>query len=78
VIGRKAIATLTRDDVEDVRDRLDCALDAKTIRHATARNAWGTLTGALKAAYAAKDRSLRVHAAPLHFGILPPRRGDAR
>ena len=36
------------------------------------------LTGALKAAYAARDRSLRVHASPLHFGILPPKRGDSR
>ena len=32
----------------------------------------------LKAAYAAPDRSLRVHAAPLHFGLLPPKRGDSR
>ncbi len=77
-IGPKAIASLTRDDVEDVRDRLDTALDAKRIRHSTARNTWGVLTGALKAAYAARDRSLRVHAAPLHFGILPPKRGDSR
>jgi integrase len=78
VIGPKPIADLTRDDVEDVRDKLDRALDAKQIRHSTARNVWGTLTGALKAAYAAKDRSLRVHAAPLHFGVLPPKKGDSR
>ena len=78
VIGPRPIADLTRDDVEDVRDGLDKALDAKTIRHSTARNAWGVLTGALKAAYAARDRSLRVHTAPLHFGILPPKRGDSR
>jgi integrase len=47
-------------------------------RHGTARNVWSTLTGALKAAYAARDRSLRVHSAPLHFGILPPKRGESR
>jgi hypothetical protein len=63
------MAELTRDDVEDVRDALDKVLDTKKIRHATARNVWGTLTGALKAAYAARDRSLRVHKAPLHFGF---------
>ncbi len=79
VIGAKPIASLTRDDVEDVRDKLDRALDAREIRHGTARNAWGVLTGALKAAYAARDRSLRVlTGAPIHFGVLPPKRGETR
>ena len=78
VIGPKEMRTLTRDNVEDVRDKLDCALDAKEIRHSTARNAWAVLTGALKAAYAARDRSLRVLSTPLHFGILPPKRGESR
>ena len=72
------MASLTRDDVEDVRDGLDRALAAEQIRHATARNAWATLTGALKAACIAKDRSLRVHATPIHFGVLPPERGESR
>ena len=78
VIGTKAVRSLTRDDVEDVRDKLDHALDAKEIRPSTARNAWSVLTGALKSAYAARDRSLRVHSSPLHFGILPPKRGASR
>lgn len=78
LIGSKPMRALTRDDVEDVRDSLDRALDEKRIRHGTARNAWSTLTGALKAAYASRDRSLRVHASPLNFGILPPKRGDGR
>jgi integrase len=77
-LGTKPMHALTRDDVEDVRDALDRALAAKTIRPGTARNVWSTLTGALKAAYAARDRSLRVHASPLHFGILPPRGGASR
>ena len=78
IIGPKPMASLTRDDVEDVRDHLDKALDAKQIRHSTARNVWGALTGALKAAYAARDRALRVHATPIHFGVLPPKRGASR
>lgn len=78
VIGMKAMRSLTRDDVEDVRDKLDAAIDARTIRHSTARNTWGVLTGALKAAYAARDRSLRVLSAPLYFGVLPPKRGGSR
>ena len=78
VLGSKAVATLTRDDLEDVRDVLDRAIDAGRIRSTTARNVWSIVTSAMKAASAAKDRSLRVHAAPLHFGILPPKRGASR
>jgi integrase len=77
-IGAKAIRTVTRDDVEDVRDVLDKARDRGTLRHSTARNIWGTLTGALKAASNARDRKLRVHATPIHLGILPPKTGVAR
>ncbi len=78
VLRTKVMASLTRDDVEDVRDRLDLALDEGAIRHSTARNAWSVLTGALKAAYGARDRNLRVLTAPLHFGLLPPKRGESR
>jgi integrase len=39
---------------------------------------WGALTGALKAACSSRDRSLRVLATPLHFGVLPPKRGTSR
>jgi integrase len=78
VIGAKPIRGLTRDDIEDVRDRLDRALDAKEIRHTTARNAWSALVGGLKAAYAARNRTLRVIASPIHVGILPPKRGKSR
>lgn len=70
ILGPKPMQTLTRDDVEDVRDALDRALDGGQIRPGTARNVWSTLTGALKAACASRDRSLRVHSSPLHFGIL--------
>jgi integrase len=78
VIGTRPVRGLTRDDVEDVRDRLDRAIDAREIRHTTARNVWSALIGALKAAYAARDRSVRVLTSPLHFGILPPKRGESR
>ena len=77
-IGTKPISTLTRDDLEDVRDRLDRALDAGLIRATTPRNAWSAVTGAMKAASASRDRTLRVHATPLHIGILPPKREPSR
>ena len=78
VIGHKSIRALHRNDVEDVRDQLDRALDSNVIRHTTARNAWATLTSALKSAYGARDRSLRVLDSPLHVGLLPPKSGDSR
>jgi integrase len=78
VLGAKPVASLTRDDLEDVRDALDVAIAEGRIRSASARNIWSILTSAMKAASAAKDRSLRVHAAPLHFGILPPKRTASR
>lgn len=71
-----AIADLTRDKLEDIRDALDRAIDAKHLR--SAANIWGIVTAAMKAASAAKDRTLRVHAMPLHFGILPPKGGSER
>lgn len=78
VIGKDAIGTLTRDRVEDVRDRLDLALSEGTIAPSTAANVWSVLTAALKMAAASKTRSLRVHAAPIHTGILAPRGGQDR
>lgn len=75
MLGGKVMAMLTRDDVEDARDHLDAAVDAGQIVGKTALNVWSILTSALKAAVGSRDRTLRVHSAPLHFGILPPRRG---
>ena len=77
VFGHKPMASIGRDDVEDVRDKLDAAIDRGEIRHATAQNVWSTLTSALKAAYAARDRKLRVLPAPLGV-ILPPKKGNGR
>ena len=78
VIGTKPVRSLTRDDVEDVRDKLDAAVSEQKVRAGTAHGAWAVLTSALKAAYASRDRTLRVHPTPLHFGILPPKRGEPR
>ncbi len=78
VIGPKRIASLTRDDIEDVRDGIDRALDAGKIRHRTAQNAWGGLTSALKAAYASRERSLRVLSERIYADILPPKKGRTR
>ena len=77
IIGHLPIATLTRDQIEGVRDYLDTAIDGG-MSGASARNVWSLVTSAMKDACAAKDRTLRVHSAPLHVGILPPKRTRAR
>lgn len=83
ILGAKPVATLTRDDLEEVRDHLDRASARGAVRAKTCASVWGHLTSAMKAAANAKDRSLRVHAvAPgsvgLHAGILPPDTGASR
>lgn len=72
MIGKLPIASLTRDQIEGVRDYLDTAIDGG-MSGASARNVWSLVTSAMKAACAAKDRTLRVHAAPIYVGILPPK-----
>lgn len=78
IIGSRPIASLGRDDLEDVRDHLDRAMAEGTTRASSAANVWSVLTSAMRAAYAGKDRGLRVHTTPISAGILPPRGGRAR
>jgi integrase len=79
LIGSKGIASITRDDLEDIRDNLDQKIASGRLRSATAKNIWSHVTSSMAAASGgAKDRSLRVHPMPLHIGILPPRRLEAR
>lgn len=67
-LGTKPMATITRDDIEDVRDALDAAILAWTkdgraedrISGKTAMNVWSCLTSAFKAAASSKRRDLRV------------------
>lgn len=68
LIGPKPIARLTRDDVEDVRDALDRAIEAKEIRHTTARNVWRYLPSAPRNSRQAGDidQVLPPHAC-VHF-----------
>jgi integrase len=74
-LGASPIADLTRDMLEDLRDDLDRAIVEGRLAPKSAQNVWSSVTSAMKAACASKDRSLRVHPTPLHVGILPPTRG---
>ncbi len=85
-IGPKPIASVTRDDIEDIRDELDTAIRAwlaegkgpKRIAGKTAMNVWSALTTAFKAATTSKARHLRVREDNPCVGVEPPGDRDSR
>lgn len=84
LIGHKSASVLTRDDVEDVRDRLNEAIrlyyvEGKGTPGATswknAMHAWSSLTTACKQMCGAeRDSELRVRSDNPALGVPPPRR----
>ena len=91
-IGAKRIAFVTRNDIEDVRDALDVAIDAwkragksagkqgHAISGKTAMNIWSCLTSSFKAATSSKRRDLRVLDGKTNpcLGVEPPGDRDSR
>lgn len=85
-IGSKPMAEVTRDDIEDIRDGLDAAIQrwkregrAKDrISGKTAMNVWSCLTSAFKAATSSKRRDLRVVEANPCLGVEPPGDRESR
>lgn len=80
-IGAKPIALVSRDDVEDIRDVLDLAIQAWApeagrgkgeVSGRTAMNVWSALTSAFKAATNSKRRDLRVLTINPCVGVEPP------
>ncbi len=85
-IGDKAIARVTKEDIEAIRDVLDAAIAAHIkdgrgpgrINAKTALNIWATLTTAFKYACQAKQKDLRVRSDNPCLGVLAPEKGDSR
>jgi integrase len=84
-IGRKPIAGLSRDDVENVRDALDSAVADRRkeggragLSGARARNVWSVLTSMMKEACTSKRRDLRVRADNPCATVQPPDKTDAK
>ena len=91
VIGPKPIASVTRADAEDVRDKLDRAIDAwrkgekaskigEAVSGKTGMNVWSALTSTMKAATSSKRRELRVLDGQPNpcLGVEPPGDRDSR
>jgi len=84
-LGPLPVASVTRDDVERVRDMLDEQITIYTRTEAKegigskrARNIWTVVTTTFKAACAAKRRDLRVREDNPCTGVLPPEKGKSR
>ena len=87
-IGRKALATVTRDDIEDIRDAIDASILAwqtegkggDRIGGKTGMNVWSSLTSSFRAATSSKRRDLRVLEGKPNpcVGVEPPGDKDSR
>lgn len=86
VLGSTPMVEVTREQIEEVRDRLDAAQRAfhehgrgeGRIMPKTALNLWSVVTSAFKHSCSSKDRSLRVREDNPCTGVLPPDKGDSR
>jgi integrase len=85
-IGAKAMASVTREEIEDVRDALDAVIleygrkgpGRGRISAKTAQNVWGELTVAFSEAANSKRRELRILTSNPALGIRPPERGASK
>jgi len=84
-LGALAIAKVSSDDIERVRDMLDAKITLHTrtegkegIGWARARNVWTVVTSTFKAAKQSKRRDLRVRKDNPCADVLPPERGQSR
>jgi integrase len=79
IIGHLPIATIRRDDVENVRDALDLEVKKRRteglgagICGSTAKTNWGIVRSTFKHAVSARNRALRVRADDPTNGIIAP------
>jgi len=84
-LGGKLIASISRDDAEDVRDVLDAEVAKRKklgpphgISGDHAANVWSGLTSMMKEACTSKRRDLRVRSDNPCAGVQPPEKTEAR
>jgi integrase len=77
-IGHKPMTSVTKDDVEDIRDAMDEAIQEGRIAPKYAQNAWGELAVSFSEAANAKDRTLRCITVDPTTGVKPPERGPSK
>jgi integrase len=70
------MASVTRDELEDVRDGLDAKIRAGKLSWKTCANTWGLVTKAFADALNSKRRELRARTDNPVLGIAPPERGE--
>ena len=77
-IGGRTPASITRDDIENVRDSLDKAIREGALGWKTAQNAWNELTVTFREMASCKRRDLRVTQADPTRDVQPPERGNVK
>jgi len=80
IVATLDVATFTRDDVERVRDNIDCRIalpkgDPNALYWKTAREAWFVFTRMCRDMMNAKRRDLRVRTDNPAVGVVAPERG---
>jgi len=76
--GELAMATITREDVEDLVTHLDAQVQADRVSWKTMANAWGLVSKAFADACRAKDRAIRVRTDNPAEGVRGPDRGNKK
>jgi integrase len=85
-IGTRAITSITRDDIENLRDALDEIVRAHkrdgttkdTCSGKTVQNIWGEVTVSFGEAFNSKRRDLRVLQSDPTASVQPPERGPSK
>jgi integrase len=78
LLGAKNVRTITRDNVEELVEKLDAGIRAHVLSWKTASHAWGLVTRMFADACGAKRRDLRVREDNPAHGVHGPDRGVAR
>lgn len=78
VVGKRAMAEVTADELEKLVEVLDDAVERERISWKTAKNIWGEVTAAFNQACRSKRRDLRVRADNPAANVPGPDRGQGR
>lgn len=75
IIGTTPMASVTKSQIEDVRDALDTEVARGDISWKTSFHAWSDVRCMFRDAVSSKDRSLRVREDDPTTGVRPPEKG---
>lgn len=78
LLGDKPVADITREDVEQLVEKIDAKIINNHLSWKTAQNIWGLVTRAFADACGSKVKALRARFDNPALEVAPPDRGDVR